>query len=193
MKRHIQTVFSGEYEVPLFGSHYDILDIGANVGAFSLWASHRFPFSTTFAFEPNPDCLPYLEENLKNSPVVIHKHGLGKEGVRPLFNGRSNLGEASLHTNINGGETGKHVEIKDPLTLPEADIVKVDTEGAELEILTPLINHGRTFRAILLEFHSATDRRAIDALLKDYILTGSHVFHHNRGVCRYLHKSEVPS
>jgi len=38
---HLQEVLQGEYEIPLFGPQR-ILDVGANCGAFSLWAQRRF-------------------------------------------------------------------------------------------------------------------------------------------------------
>lgn len=47
-----------------------ILDVGANVGLFSLWASHIFPSALIHAYEPNPAILPYLLRNLNGLPKV---------------------------------------------------------------------------------------------------------------------------
>ena len=39
MLGHIQKVFAGEYEVPFQTNEPVIFDIGANIGAFTRWAS----------------------------------------------------------------------------------------------------------------------------------------------------------
>src|SRR5262245_45123028 len=36
-----------------------IVDIGANIGLFSLWARHNFPNATIHAYEPNLEALSY--------------------------------------------------------------------------------------------------------------------------------------
>jgi hypothetical protein len=55
-------VFSGEYG-GYAGEDLRILAIGANMGAFSLWAAHRWPRSTIDAYEPNPGTFRLLEAN----------------------------------------------------------------------------------------------------------------------------------
>ena len=42
-----------------------VLDVGANIGIFSLWAHRRALGVKVVAVEPNPDVLPYLELNLE--------------------------------------------------------------------------------------------------------------------------------
>jgi amino acid adenylation domain-containing protein/FkbM family methyltransferase len=42
-----------------------VVDVGANIGLFTLWAAHRAPGLKVFAVEPNPDVLPYLSANLQ--------------------------------------------------------------------------------------------------------------------------------
>ena len=39
----IKDVLEGEYEAGFDGVGLDILDIGANVGSFALWATARWP------------------------------------------------------------------------------------------------------------------------------------------------------
>jgi FkbM family methyltransferase len=171
IRPHLQKIFDGEYEVPLNDGPYTILDCGANVGAFAMWASLRWPGCQIFSYEPHPGTYEVLQENIKDYPNVETKNlGLGIPGMRVLWNGTNNEGEATLFQNLVSSGTGQHVEIISPLCMPEADIIKVDCEGAELEILEPLIRDGRKFKAIMVEFHSPSLRREIDSLLEDYIL-----------------------
>ena len=53
----------GEYEAGYFGNRLTILDIGSNLGCFTLWANMRWPSSMIHAYERNPghfECLRKL-------------------------------------------------------------------------------------------------------------------------------------
>lgn len=192
LKPHLQDIFDGEYDLPVHWTNLIILDCGANVGAFSVWASHRFPGSLIHAFEPNPDATPELLENTYAYNVITHHVGVGKPGMRPLYDGVNNLGEASLFKGSGvTKDTGRHVEIIEPLEMPVADILKIDTEGAEIEILQPLIRGGRKFRAVMIEYHREDDRKLIDEILSDYVLIGLHAYQSCRGVVKYIHRDWI--
>ena len=45
MAEAVRYVFEGEYESHHDGAGLDILDVGANVGSFAIWASMRWPGS----------------------------------------------------------------------------------------------------------------------------------------------------
>lgn len=195
VRPHLVSVFAGEYDIPLVsGEALRIIDLGANCGAFSLWAAHRWPGAEILAYEPHPQNCAFFEENLKAFPRVrLHNYAVGTPGMRVLHNGEHNCGEASLHLMANNTHfTGQHVEVKSPLSLPPADIIKLDIEGCEFEVLKPLMDEGRSFSAIMLEWHSEDLRRACDALLGDYHLVGAEVTHPlGRGVARYLHRTLI--
>jgi FkbM family methyltransferase len=189
MRVHLEKVFAGEYEIPFNMHGLTILDLGANCGAFSVWASHRFPGCRIHAYEPHPDNILYFEMNLKGYyNVTLHNYAVGSPGMRVLNDGKFNQGEASLHTILNNPmPTGRHVEVVDPLTLPEADILKMDIEGSEIEVLPQVIN--RNYAAIVFEYHAENIRRELDQLLTNYVLTGSTVeCVLGRGVVRYVRR-----
>ena len=50
----IKDVLEGEYEAGYDGVGLDILDVGANVGSFALWATARWPGSVVTSYEPHP-------------------------------------------------------------------------------------------------------------------------------------------
>lgn len=194
LRPHLESIFSGsEYDVPLKRRAPPvIIDLGANCGAFSVWASYRWPGAEIHAYEPHPESFKFLEENTTGiENVYLNQWGIGKPGFRPLYDGRNNSGEATLYPNACSSGIGQHVQILDPLTLPQADILKIDIEGAELEVLEPLMKDGRTFTAVMIEYHHEFFRRRIDQLLgEDYVLTGSRVskWTHDIGVVRYVNK-----
>jgi FkbM family methyltransferase len=200
IRPYLQHVFDGEYDVKEFvipAPH--IIDLGANCGAFSLWALHRWPGSQVFSYEPHPETYKWLEMNTKHyadiGMIKLNAHGIGNPGLRVLNDGLHNCGENSFHQIMNNPTpTGQHIEVRDPLTLPEADIIKLDIEGCEFEVLEPLIRSGREYKLIMFEYHNHDLRRMLDSLLKDYELVGAEVQHiYGRGVMKYAHKSIMPT
>lgn len=192
---YLQKVFSGEYDVPVQIHGAKIIDLGANCGSFSVWATHRFPGSTIYAYEPHPETFKILEKNTERYPnIKIHNFGVGAPGLRALHNGKNNCGEASFHAAIgNDTPTGQHLEVHPPSDLPPADIIKLDIEGCEMEVLGPLITEGRKFDLIMLEWHNHRLRREVDDLLSDYYLIGGVIENPvGRGVFKYMRKDLMP-
>lgn len=193
---HLQRVFHGEYDLRLslpWGSR--ILDLGANCGAFSVWATHRWPGCSISAYEPHPKTFDILKKNTEHYPnITVNNWGIGKAGFRVLSEGKHNCGESSFHEiENNPTPTGVHCEVRDPFSLPDADVLKMDIEGCEMEVLEPLIKGGRKFDLILLEWHNHRLRLEVDRLLEtDYVLVGAEVQHiGGRGVSKYAHKDLI--
>lgn len=67
-----------------------------------------------------------------------------------------------------------------------ADILKMDVEGAEIEIMSGLARIA--FDAVLLEYHAEANRRMVDPLLDRYVLVGGEIRTVDRGVLKYLHR-----
>lgn len=191
---HLEKIMSGgEYDVRIaLPGGRTILDLGANFGSFSVWASHRWPGSTIHSYEPHPDTFAGLLENVKIYPnITAYNFGLGDPGMRVMHDGLHNAGENSFHRiDNNPMATGRHLEVRSPLDLPEADIIKLDIEGCEREVLLPLIEAGRKFELILYEYHNNTLRRQLEALLSDdYELIGAEVQHiAGRGVMKWINR-----
>ena len=64
-----------------------IFDIGAHIGLSTLYFKQLYPASTIECFEPHPDLVPFLEQNvwlndLEN--VYVHAVGLGPKGQTDL-------------------------------------------------------------------------------------------------------------
>jgi FkbM family methyltransferase len=135
-------VFVGAYNVPNLSFEKPekvlILDIGANCGAFAVWAADRWPKATIHCYEPQPEALGYLTRNARDLPVTIH--GLAVTDATsfgvPLRLGKHNLGEASFH-NL-GCQTNDTIPVDtiSAQTLPPCEILKIDTEGSEVTILS---------------------------------------------------------
>lgn len=185
-------IFQGEYNLPVeFTKPPIILDIGANCGAFTVWALQRWPGAQIFAYEPARHMFEYLRENTKDFPEVttVCAAVTLSERVR-LYRGKHNPGEASFYPEL--GQTTEEYEepaCLRPEQLPRANVLKVDTEGCEVEIIRDLLNSGRTFEIIMFEFHSEVDRILLDELLRpNYILVSGEIVCFERGTLKYVRK-----
>jgi FkbM family methyltransferase len=191
---HVQKVLRGEYDVPYQHPAPVILDIGANIGAFALWALDRWPGCRLHCYEPLPANFELLERNLAHraGPAVsLYPFAIGDPARTRLFLGRNNCGEASFFDL--GEQSSESVEVvtRPPAVLPAAQVIKIDAEGSEVEILSGLAPI--QFDIVLLEYHAEGHRRRIDAMLGDFILIGGEVRGPHRGVAKYAHRRLFPS
>jgi hypothetical protein len=104
----------------------------------------------------------------------------------------------SIHPSIEVAEANSEeielVEAREALKdkVGPASILKVDTEGCELEILKNLEPYFHDFSLIYLEYHSETDRREIDALLAPtHSLLFSNAIQLHRGNVTYIANNAI--
>jgi FkbM family methyltransferase len=139
-----------------------VLDLGGNIGLFSLLAAKSNQLATIHVFEPGPPNLRLLEMNRQGNPSLgerIHVHPeavTGETRSAKWFFDRSNPGGSSL---FGQGNSGVDVQIRSFPEVMEAlpdpiSLVKIDIEGAEYDILrkTPSEIWER-IPAISLELH----------------------------------------
>jgi FkbM family methyltransferase len=170
----VRYVLDGEYESHHDGTDLDILDIGANVGSFALWAARRWPGSLIRSFEPNPETYAILKRNVAGYARVeaINAAIYPSDKAREAFFSRyAGDGEAGLLRYI--GDTFREgviepsfeVDVIHPEALGSADIVKIDIEGGEAEVLAAL-DLSKT-ALVLAEFQNRKARAAMQAVFRD--------------------------
>lgn len=186
MKSHINKIFNGEYNVPFYPNDpLIIVDIGANVGGFIRWAASRWAGSTFYGFEPVKSNFDILEKNILDIPnVSLYNVAVGSsERTQKIFYGKNNEGEASLFFGKEQVNDGENVTIISAKQIPNCHILKIDTEGSEIEIIENLIVEPLVY---LIEYHSESNRLRIDELLKNqYSLVGSKSETFNYGIVKY--------
>jgi len=170
--RGLQEILDGEYALPETfdpGPNPVILDLGANVGAFSLWALHTWSGATIHAYEPNPEHAKMLEANVMGFPVHVHRTAVWlATGKARLFAPKEGMpgGSWSLVDKTDEVNTsqGGLCNVMHAADLPAADILKLYVEGVELDILKAY-PHLDKVKAVVLEYHSQADRVAIRELM----------------------------
>ena len=169
----IKDVLEGEYECGFEGVGLDILDIGANVGSFALWASARWPGSTVTSYEPHPGTYELLKRNTdRRRDIVTVNAALFPGGQKTATflsrfagDGESGLASYAGDTFVAGAMVERYeVAVVDPASLPSADIVKIDIEGGEGDVLDHL-DLSKT-SLVLLEYQNRKNRLQLEARLK---------------------------
>jgi len=195
MRGHNISVLRGEYDLP--GLNFEprvIVDLGACCGAFAVWARRRFPsVETIHCYEPNPEAYTYLE---KNVIANTYPYGIRAEpGRYALHDGANNLGEASFHDLGEQRTDGAlFVECLSTEYVPASDLLKVDTEGCEIEIIRGLVIARDPVdrpKVVMYEYHRQEDMCALAGALQclDYKLYTARATRPDRGVMCWAHKS----
>ena len=131
-----------------FRSDTVFVDVGANIGYFTLLAGSRIHAGSpgrVIAVEPNPECCALIERNLvinwSMCDIVLHKVAVGaQKGEAWLASPADRAANAHLATD--GGEAGGERKFRVPMETLDAlvpdglavDILKIDVEGHELSV-----------------------------------------------------------
>jgi FkbM family methyltransferase len=187
---HIEKIFKGEYDISYEKEYPVILDIGGNVGGFCLWANQRWKNSKIYSYEPIKNNFEFLKLNTKDlDNIMVMNLAIGsKTEQRRMYYGSHNVGECSFQHGAEQIEEGEDVSVVSASLLPKADIVKIDTEGAEIEILENIIIKPDVY---LIEYHSAYNRRRIDNILYDYTLVAADIANPDFGIVKYALSSKI--
>lgn len=126
------------------------LDIGANIGYFSLMLARKNPGLTVFAFEPNPSNLKKIEENVRlnglNNVMIQNCCLSDSEGEVPFFvppeneSGWGHIGKegeqpGSFRRTMVQAHTLDQLFEKGVLSGFRPDLIKIDVEGFESPVL----------------------------------------------------------
>ena len=110
-----------------------VVDVGANVGYFSILASCLFPSATRIAIEPAHLTHELLVENMNGWGVRCVKAALGDGGRVSLVTDHRTCGSDRFVSDVNGGHvTARLSEILKRERVPKDGLIlKIDCEGGE--------------------------------------------------------------
>ncbi|MEY2513941.1 MAG: hypothetical protein QOJ89_1299 [bacterium] len=154
-----------------------VVDVGANVGVFSLWAARRLGAQQIVALEPSPAMAQELRANIARNDVrgvsVLQTAVGGRRRDAVLYRrgpeARNTLYCDDLYgSTFSPAHTVRVVTLDDVFDLHEiscCDLLKLDCEGAEYEILygASAQTLGRV-RHLVLECHEGLNANGPDEL-----------------------------
>lgn len=157
------------------------VDIGANAGAYTLWASSRVkPGGSVIAIEPDPEMQRRLEFNLRSNGIAdvrVCPVALGdREGEAELLISLRERGQNTLlrdeAARTRGARVAHKVRLR-PLAdvlrecgVARVDALKIDIEGHEPPVLAHFFDHAprNLWPALAITEHKASTRAAIERL-----------------------------
>jgi FkbM family methyltransferase len=156
----------------------DVIDIGANIGAFSLYAACRPRTKRVLAFEPMNETFKRLVENVTASVageriVCIHAAVSSRSGFVQMISGANSMLHRSSEVFEGVPESRQAVpavalgSVFESYNVANCALLKLDCEGAEFEILENLPPlYFQRIHSIRLEIHQRSDGRTPDELFR---------------------------
>ncbi|RJX36524.1 MAG: FkbM family methyltransferase [Desulfarculus sp.] len=156
-----------------------ILDIGGNIGLSAIYFAIRYPQAVIHSFEPVPDNFALLTKNLAPYPQArAHGVALGnRDGTEEiaLSDHPANYAGASFYglgvnparkATVQLRRAGEYLAQQG---IQGADLIKIDTEGAEYDILTSL-DPAMLSQAqwVFGELHGVKDFLVLDLLARHF-------------------------
>lgn len=193
--------FRHEYRVPTEAEI--IVDAGANIGTFSIYACEQAPHSKILALEPFPETLKQLKSNitlngLEDRITIVEKALAGQTGS--LLMDDADVPSQSRGMKQDGAQGGLSVPvlslsdfIKDH-DLTRIDLFKMDIEGSEYEVLFGAENLDLDpIHVFSLEYHPNGQRSELFQLLQGsgFQLKYDLRVSENSGVAWFDRKNEI--
>lgn len=129
-----------------------VLDVGGNVGFFSILARHYFPEAVIHSYEPEPEIFSILKRNTEGIGVVSYNAGVAS------LHGRAEIvsNGPSLYNSLRFAEAGeiRMVSINSAIDLlgETIDLLKLDCEGGEWDIFQDRESLRRV-KHLAMEYH----------------------------------------
>jgi len=132
-----ETILSMIHEGDVF------VDIGANIGYFTMLASNKLGSKgKVYCFEPDRDNFSVLKKNVESNGywnvTLVNKAVFNREGKATLYKSGASNTDHSLYKDALIDQKGfEEVDIisLDHYPIGKIDIIKIDAQGAELDIL----------------------------------------------------------
>ncbi len=176
-----------------------VFDVGANIGIFTLAVKMQAPQAAVYAFEPIPDTFQVLERNVQShghADVHLFNLAIGSQDhteksfiFYPNMPGNATTNPAlkvaqkQVTDYIFGKEASDYMNVSEPRQaqvrtlsaiideqgITAIDYLKVDTEGAEMEVLAGIAErHWPMIRQVVVETHSPELRLQVSQVLADH-------------------------
>ena len=134
-----------------------ILDCGANIGLSIIYFKKLFPNAKIIGFEPDEEIFSMLKHNLevfKLSNITLKKRAVwSSETTLRFFSEGADAGRVTEGGHNMTQKEVKTVRLKDYLQEP-IDFLKIDIEGAEVEVIKDCQDQLHHAKNIFIEYHS---------------------------------------
>lgn len=155
-----------------------VVDIGANIGTFSVYAAKMCGAAKVISFEPFPDNYNLLSKNVTQNQLrnvtCVNKAVAGSRDGRTM---RLDAVDPGSHSLVMGSSKDTVAvecctldDVFERFSLAKIDYLKMDCEGSEYEILGSATSRLHQIHRISMETHTVGNRKAedIEKLLREH-------------------------
>jgi FkbM family methyltransferase len=172
-----------------------VLDVGANIGASTVWLATQYPDAVVVAVEPEPKNCALWRQNCGGLTATLIEGGLSSEdGLMFLDDpGRSDWGFRLSHMPTGGPTVRTHGAVEVLREYDDCDplIAKIDIEGGEADLFRHRTWWLGDFPLVIIELHdwlfpgAAVSRNFFAALSShnfDFVVLGENAFCFNNSL-----------
>jgi FkbM family methyltransferase len=159
------------YSIDLKSKTPTIFDVGAYIGTSCIYFKDKYPKAKIVAFEPNPNAFPILEDNIYGNnlkDIELHNTAISKtEGSQEFYIDNTKQDWFSTAGFIKNAWNGKQpmipIQVKTEKLSKhienDIDLIKIDTEGNELQILEEIEAKLHFVKNLIIEYHPINENR----------------------------------
>lgn len=134
-----------------------ILDCGSNIGISVLNYKRQFPGAKIIAFEPDPEFVPILHQNLQQNGAadvsVVESAVWVEDGEMSWYSEGVDGSKLVTSPQTDGQTLTVHTVDLAPYLANGVDLIKLDIEGAEYKVVTTLGDKLKQVRNMIIECH----------------------------------------
>ncbi len=156
------------------------LDIGANIGIFTLVLATVFP-GHIVCFEPVPENNMWLAHNLKINGIknisILQKALCLSDGPVSFFKYQESVSGSLFYSEQGERFEVERISVKKVYEqFPHVDLVKMDCEGAEHELIPEVFTHFPSIQYVTAEIHDSGRQRNLASISRHLQAIGYGVF-----------------
>lgn len=160
-----------------------IIDCGANIGLSVIYFKILHPGARVIAFEPERSIFGYLQQNtgaLKLAGIELINKAVWKQDEVLVFNNEG--ADASRISSLHEGDSFASSYEVEAVRLSgflqqEVDLLKLDIEGAEIEVMKEIEPRLKNVKRVFIEYHSFDDTpQELDTILAILTRNGFHYY-----------------
>ena len=164
----INVILDDEYGLRLLKNVPNtVVDVGANVGFFSLWTKALFPDAKVHAYEPNEALWPYTQANLDQMGVSLFREAVASKSGRAIMirGDESRLGQCEI--SIDGSvQVAAFSDVINRIG-GRVDLLKLDCEGGEWDIIQD-VEAFQFIECVVMEYHLVKPLHSLEKLIQHF-------------------------
>lgn len=138
-----------------------IIDCGANIGMSVLYFKKLYPQARVIAFEPDEKNFELLLQNVKQNnltDVECRKEAIWiKEGLLTFASEGTQASQITSDNSSKSRSSVKAIRLADILKNSNVEFLKIDIEGAEVEVIKDCDQFLDNVKQVFVEYHGKTD------------------------------------